>query len=95
MSFVLLSAPLRRRQLLAGWLAGTAAVLLGTLGVLAAICQAGALAFGVELSVGDTLAAVLNLWPLSVFLGGVALLLAGLSGRTLAVTGTTIKGQRA
>jgi ABC-2 type transport system permease protein len=85
---VLLSAPLRRRQVLAGWMAGTAAVLLGILAVIAAICQAGALALGVGLSVGDTLAAVFNLWPLSLFFGGMTLLLAGLSGRTLAVTGT-------
>jgi ABC-2 type transport system permease protein len=85
---VLLSAPLRRRQFIAGWLAGTAAVLLGIVGVLGAICQAAALALGVGLSASDTLAAVLNLWPLSVFFGGVTQLLAGASGRTLAVTGS-------
>jgi len=84
---VLLSAPLRRRQLLIGWLAGAAAALLGVLTVMAVICQASALAFGVDLAAADTAAAALSLWPLSMFFGGLTLLLAGLSGRSLVVTG--------
>ena len=43
--------------------------------------------FGVDLAVGDTLAGVVTLWPLGVFFGGVALLLAGLSRRPAVVGG--------
>jgi ABC-2 type transport system permease protein len=84
---VLLSAPMRRRQLLAGWLAGCAAVLLGVTLVLGAVTQTGALVAGVDLAPGATLAAVFNLWPLGVFFGGVTLLLGGVMRRPGAVTG--------
>lgn len=83
---VLLSAPVRRRQVLLGWFAAAAAVLIGVLLVMALICQVSALAFGVALAAGRTAAAALSLWSLSVFFGGLTLLLAGASGRTLAVT---------
>ncbi len=84
---VLLSAPLARRSVMVGWLAGSAIVLLAVLGLLGILIQAGALVFGAELAPGDTLAGVLNLWPLSVFFGGVAALVAGASGRAVIVTG--------
>jgi ABC-2 type transport system permease protein len=84
---VLLSAPLRRRQMLAGWLAAVAVTLAAILVVVAAFCQLAALVFGVDLELSATIAAVANLWPLSMFFGGLTLLLAGLSSRTLAVTG--------
>jgi ABC-2 type transport system permease protein len=84
---VLLSAPLQRRHVLIGWLAGAAAALLGVLAVMAVICQLSALAFGVDLRAGDTAAAALSLGPLSMFFGGLTLLLAGVSGRSLVVTG--------
>jgi ABC-2 type transport system permease protein len=84
---VLLSAPVQRRDILLGWFAGTAVALLGILLATAVICQLSALAFGVGLPAGDTAAASLSLWSLSMFFGGLTLLLAGLSGRTLAVTG--------
>ena len=84
---VLLSAPIRRRQLLAGWLAGSAATLLAIALVLAAVTQASALVLGVGLAAGDTLAGTLNLWPLGVFFGGVTLLLTGVWRRPGTVTG--------
>ena len=84
---VLLSAPLRRREVLAGWFVAAAAALAAILVVVAVLCQLGAVAFGVDLGVDHTLAAVANLWPLSVFFGGLTLLLAGLSSRMHAVTG--------
>lgn len=84
---VLLSAPLERRELLAGWFAAVAATLAAILIVVGILCQLAALAFGVDLGVGATAAAVANLWPLSVFFGGLTVLLAGVSSRTLAVTG--------
>ena len=86
---VLLSAPLARRTVMMGWLAGLSAIVLlaVTLGLLGILIQAGALVFGAELAPGDTLAGVLNLWPLSVFFGGVAALVAGASGRSGVVTG--------
>jgi putative exporter of polyketide antibiotics len=89
---VLVSAPLRRRQLLDGWLAAVAAVLAVILLVAGILCQLAALALGVDLAFGNTLDAVANLWPLSVFFGGPTLLLAGLSSRTLAVTGIATSG---
>ncbi|HET8759053.1 MAG TPA: hypothetical protein VFM58_23755 [Solirubrobacteraceae bacterium] len=84
---IVLSAPVRRYHLLAGWLGAVAAVLAAILLVIGVICQLAALAFGVDLAVASTVAAIANLWPLSVFFGGLTLLLAGLSSRTLAVTG--------
>jgi ABC-2 type transport system permease protein len=84
---VLLSAPIRRRTLLAGWFAGTAATLLAIALTLGATTQLGALVAGVDLAPSDTLAGVLNLWPLGVFFGGVTLVLAGISRRPGAVTG--------
>jgi len=84
---VLLSAPLRRRDVLAGWFGAVAAALAVILVVVAVFCQLGAVAFGVDLGIGNTIAAVANLWPLSVFFGGLTLLLTGLSSRMHAVTG--------
>lgn len=82
-----LAAPLRRRTLLAGQLAGTAVTLAAILLVLAVVMQLSALAFGVDLPPGDTLAAVANLLPISLFFAGATLLLAGVSSRQGAVTG--------
>lgn len=84
---VLLSAPMRRRHLLAGWLAGTAATLLAIVVVFGVITQLGAVVAGVDLAPGDTLAGILNLWPLGIFFGGVTLLLAGFMRTPGAVTG--------
>ena len=84
---VMLSAPARRRHLLAGHLAGGAAMLLAIALVLGVLTQAAALAFGADLRVADTLAGVLSLWPLGVFFGGLTVLLAGLTRRTAVVGG--------
>jgi ABC-2 type transport system permease protein len=86
---VMLSAPVRRRQLVAGQLAGSAIVLLGIAAVLGIVTQAAAAVSGVDLPAGDTLAGVLNLWPLGLFAGGVAVLLTGLWRRPAAVAGGT------
>ena len=84
---VMLSAPARRRYVLAGQLAGGAAILLAIALVLGILTQAAALAFGADLPMGDTLAGVLSLWPLGVFFGGITVLLAGLTRRTAVVGG--------
>lgn len=84
---IMLSAPITRRQYLAGWLAGLALVLLGTLLVLALVMQAAAVASGVDLGAGSTFAAVLNLWPLALFAGGLTSVLSGLLHRSVGVTG--------
>lgn len=84
---VMLSAPVRRRHLVAGQLAGAAAALLGIALVLAACSQLAALIFGVSLPVSDTLAGALNLWPLGLFAGGVTALLTGILRRPGAVAG--------
>jgi ABC-2 type transport system permease protein len=84
---VMLSAPVRRRHLVIGQLAGAAAALLGIALVLAVCTQVAAAAFGVDLPVSDTAAGALNLWPLGIFAGGVAALLAGVLRRPAAVAG--------
>ena len=84
---VLLSAPVRRRQLVAGHLVGGAVALLGISVAVGLVTQAAALVSGVDLPVGDTLAGVLNLWPLGLFAGGVAALLGGIWRRPAPVAG--------
>ena len=84
---VMLSAPVRRSQVVVGYLAGSALALLGIAAVLGIVTQSAAALFGVDLSPGDTLAGVLNLWPLGIFAGGVAALLAGVSRRPAVVAG--------
>ncbi len=84
---VMLSAPARRRHVLAGELAGAAGVLLVITLVLGVLTQAAAYGFGVDLPMGDTVAGALNLWPLGVFFGGVTVLLAGLTRRSAVVGG--------
>jgi ABC-2 type transport system permease protein len=86
---VMLAAPVRRRHLLAGQLAGGAVALLGIAAVLGLLMQLSAAVFGVELAVADTAAGVLNLWPLGVFAGGLTALCAGVWRRPAAVTGVT------
>ncbi len=84
---VMLSAPARRRHLLAGQLSGAAAILLAIALVLGVLTQTAAYVFGVDLPIGDTLAGILNLWPLGLFFGGVTVLLAGLTRRGALVGG--------
>ncbi len=84
---VLLGLPLRRRDLVAGWLLGVTGSLIGILVVLAVMMQLGAWAFGVDLAPGTTLAGVANLWPLAAFAGGLTIMLAGVLGSSGAVTG--------
>ncbi len=84
---MMLSAPARRRHLLAGQLSGAAAILLAIALVLGVLTQTAAYVFGVDLPIGDTLAGILNLWPLGLFFGGVTVLLAGLTRRAAVVGG--------
>lgn len=84
---VLLSAPLSRRQLVAGWLLGNTAVLLGVLALFGVLTWIGGPLFGVDLPAGDVAAGVLNMLPLALCFGGVTLLFAGLLHRSGAVTG--------
>lgn len=84
---IMLSAPVLRRHLVAGHLAGAAVALLGIALVLGVCTQLAAIAAGVDLPVGDTVAGALNLWPLGIFAGGVAALLAGLLRSPAAVAG--------
>jgi hypothetical protein len=58
------------------------------LATFAAIVQLGGLVVGVDLAPAATLAGIGNLWPLSVFYGGVTLLVAGFTRRAGAITGT-------
>jgi ABC-2 type transport system permease protein len=84
---VLLSAPVRRRDLVAGWLLGDAVVLLGILAAFWAVTWLSGIVFGVDLPAGDAAAGTLNLFPLAIFAGGVTVLLAGAMHRSSAVVG--------
>lgn len=84
---VVLSAPIARRQYIAGWLAGLSLTLLGILAVLALMMQAAAVALGVDLALSSTLAGVLNLWPIAIFAGGLTVVLCALLPGSAGVTG--------
>lgn len=84
---VLLSTPVRRRELVAGWLLGDGVVLLGILAAFWAVTWLSGVIFGVDLPAGDAAAGALNLLPLAVFAGGVTVLLAGAIHRSSAVVG--------
>ena len=84
---VLLSAPLTRRELVAGLVAGTTVVLIGILAVLGVVMWAAAVIFGVDLPAADAAAGVLGLLPLALFSGGLAVLLAGVIHRVATVMG--------
>lgn len=84
---VLLAAPIRRRQYVAGWLGGMTAALVGLLVVLAVVVEVTAAAVGAGLPVVDLVAAIVGLLPLTIFFGGITLLAAGVWDRAGVVTG--------
>ena len=84
---VLLSAPLARRELVAGLVAGTTVVLAGILAVLGIVMWVAGLVFGVDLPAGDAAAGVLGMLPLAFFFGGVTVVLAGVLHRSATVVG--------
>jgi ABC-2 type transport system permease protein len=83
---VLLGNPLPRWQLVVGSFRATALSLLG-IAVVVGLCTWGtALLFDVDLSLLTTAAAVLNLWLICLFFGGLALLCSGLLHRRALAT---------
>ncbi|HEV8045189.1 MAG TPA: ABC transporter permease subunit [Rubrobacter sp.] len=84
---VLLGNPLPRWQLVAGNFAATAISLLGILFILGLFTWVPATFLGVEeLSVKETAEAVLNLWPLCLFFGALAMLCSALFHRRVLAT---------
>jgi len=84
---VLLSAPLSRRALAAAAMTETAievAVILA-IGVVGTFL--GALVVGVDLDAGLMIAGYVALWPLAMFVAGVAMLVTGISRHSSVVTG--------
>jgi ABC-2 type transport system permease protein len=71
---VLLGNPIPRWQLVIGQFAGTAISLLGILAILGLFTWVPAVLLDVDLSLRKTAEAVLNLWPLCLFFGGLAML---------------------
>lgn len=71
---VLLGNPLPRWQLVLGSFVATALSLLGIVVIVGALTWGTAVLMDIDLSPEDTAAAVLNLWPVCLFFGGVALL---------------------
>lgn len=83
---VMMGNPLPRWQLVVSSYVATALSLLGILALMGVIMWLTALAAGVDLSVGDTVNGVLNLWPLCISFGALAMLCSALfRRRTIAV----------
>jgi ABC-2 type transport system permease protein len=78
---VLLGNPLPRWQLVAGSFLATALSLLGILAVVGLLTYVTAVLLDVDLSLLTTAGTVLNLWPISMFFGGLALLCSALFHR--------------
>jgi ABC-2 type transport system permease protein len=71
---VLLGNPLPRWQLVVGSFIATALSLLGIVALMGLFSWGTAVLLEVDLSLSTTAAAVLNLWPICMFFGGVAML---------------------
>lgn len=71
---VLLGNPLPRWQLVVGHFTATALSLLGILAITGLLTWGTAVLMDVDLSLESTAAAVLNLWPICLFFGGLAML---------------------
>lgn len=80
---VLMGNPLSRWQLVAGRFLAAAVLLLGIVCVMGLIMWLAAILVGVDLSLGSAAAGTLNLWPLCMLFGGVALLCSALAHRRL------------
>ena len=78
---VLLGNPLPRWQLVVGSFVATALSLLGIVAVMGAVMWVTAVLVEVDLSLGASVEAVLNLWPACVFFGALALLCSALLHR--------------
>jgi ABC-2 type transport system permease protein len=84
---VLLGNPLPRWQLVVGHFVATVLSLLGIVALVGLFTWGTAALFDVDLSVGTTTEAVLNLWPTCLFFGGLALLCSAIfHRRALAIT---------
>lgn len=71
---VLLGNPIPRWQLVVGSFVSMALSLLGILAIVGALTQITAVLMDVDLALEDTAAAVLNMWPLCLLFGAVAML---------------------
>ena len=82
----LLAAPVSRRVLAGASFVVTAGAVALVLAVIAALILLAGLVFGVHLSTGHVIAGVANVWPLSMFFAGLAVLLSGVMHRAAPVT---------
>jgi ABC-2 type transport system permease protein len=71
---VLLGNPIPRWQLIVGQFVGTAISTVGIVAILGLFTWIPAALLEIDLSIGRTAEAVLNLWPLCLFFGGLAML---------------------
>jgi ABC-2 type transport system permease protein len=78
---VLLGNPVARWQLVVGSFAATAISLLGIVAGVGILTWGTAVLFDVDLTLGTTAQAVLNLWPICLFFSGLALLCSALFHR--------------
>ncbi len=92
---VLLSNPVPRWQLVVGNLVATAVSLLGIVAILGLFTWVPALLLDVDLSLQKTAEAMLNLWPLCLFFGGLAMLCSTVFHRralAIAIPGAVLVG---
>jgi ABC-2 type transport system permease protein len=92
---VLLSNPVPRWQLVVGSLVATAVSLLGIVAILGLFTWVPALLLDVDLSLRKTAEAMLNLWPLCLFFGGLAMLCSAVFHRralAIAIPGAVLVG---
>ena len=92
---VLLGNPVRRWQLVVGNFVATAVSLLGILAISGLSTWATALLEDVDLTLGRTAGAFLNLWPFCLFFGGIAILCSAIFHRrslAIAVPGFLLVG---
>lgn len=85
---LVLSAPLRRRELMTGTLLATLVSTALVLFVMGALAWLGSVIAGAGLSLSSAAAGSASVWPLAAFFGGLAAALAGAIGRSAVVTGT-------
>jgi ABC-2 type transport system permease protein len=84
---VLLAAPVSRRQLVATSFLGTAIELTAIMLSAAAVTAITASLLGVDLSLGDSVAGMINMLPLALFFAGFAILITGFRVQSAIVTG--------
>ena len=87
---VVLSAPLRRRELIAGGFLASSVSLALVLAVVGVVAWTASVVVGAGLSLSSAAAGVASVWPLGLFFAGLAAALAGVTHESTVVTGVAV-----